>query len=72
MPLDIYDTDSSDWYKLPSIDRFRHISFMIEHHIYIHGGFDQEAPNVPTSSILKIDLNKLFQPHPPLYKGLAF
>jgi hypothetical protein len=41
MPFEIYDTESSDWYKLPSIDRFRHISFMIEHYIYIHGGFDQ-------------------------------
>jgi len=72
MPLDIYDTDSSDWYKLPNIDRFRHISFMIEHNIFIHGGFDQEAPNVPTSSILRIDLNKFFHSQPALFKGLAF
>lgn len=48
MPLDIYDTDSSDWYKLTSIDRFRHSCFMIEHEIFIHGGFDQSAPNIPT------------------------
>jgi hypothetical protein len=41
MSLDIYDTDSSDWYKLPSIDRFRHACFMVEHDIFIHGGFDQ-------------------------------
>ena len=72
MPLDIYDTDSSDWYKLPSIDRFRHISFMVDHNIYIHGGFDQEAPNIPTSTILRIDLNKFFHSQPPLFKGLAF
>ena len=72
MPLDIYDTDSSDWYKLPSIDRFRHISFMVEHNIFIHGGFDQDAPNIPTSTILRIDLNKFFHSHPALFKGLAF
>ena len=72
MPLDIYDTDSSDWYKLPSIDRFRHISFMVEHNIYIHGGFDQDAPNIPTSTILRIDLNKYFHSYPVLFKGLAF
>jgi len=72
MPLDIYDTDSSDWYKLPSVDRFRHITFMVDHFIYVHGGFDQDAPNVPTDSIIRLDLNKLFTSNPALYKGLAF
>jgi hypothetical protein len=72
MPLDIYDTDSSDWYKLPSIDRFRHAVFMINHDIFVHGGFDQEAPNIPTESTLRIDLNKAFGPYPALFKGLAF
>lgn len=41
MPLDIYDTDTSDWYKLKNIDRFRHACFLVDHFIYIHGGFDQ-------------------------------
>ncbi len=72
MPLDIYDTDSSDWYKLPNIDRFRHICFMIEQMVYIHGGFDQQAPNIPTDSVLKLDLNKIFNSQPALFKGLAF
>jgi hypothetical protein len=44
MPLDIYDIDSSDWYKLPNIDRFRHASFMIEHNVYIHGGLIGKPP----------------------------
>lgn len=72
MPFDIYDTDSSDWYKLPSIDRFRHTCFMIDHNIFIHGGFDQESPNIPTAVTLRIDLNKAFAPYPALFKGLAF
>jgi hypothetical protein len=72
MPLDIYDTDSSDWYRLPCVDRFRHTCFLIEHHIFIHGGFDQEAPNVPTDSMIRIDLNKSFASYPALFKGLAF
>lgn len=41
MNLDIYDTDTSDWHKLLKIDRFRHICFLVDKHIYIHGGFDQ-------------------------------
>lgn len=72
MPLDIYDTDSSDWYRLEPIDRFRHISFLFQDYIFIHGGFSQEAPNIPTDAILRIDLNKLFSSHHQLYKGLAF
>lgn len=72
MPLDIYDTDSSDSYKLPNIDRFTHTCFMIEHDIFIYGGFDQEAPNIPTESTLKLDLNKAFNTFPALFKALAF
>jgi protein phosphatase len=48
LPLDIYDTDTSDWYRLHNIERFRHSCFMIDHFIYIHGGFDQQMPNIPT------------------------
>jgi protein phosphatase len=72
MPLDIYDTDSSDWYRLPAIERFRHASFMIDANMFIHGGFDQVSPSVPTDTITKIDLNKAFKNYPALYKSLAF
>ena len=72
MPLDIYDTDSSDWYKLPNIERFRHACFLIDGNVYIHGGFDQVTPSVPTDSISKIDLNKAFTKYTALYKSLAF
>ena len=54
------------------IDRFRHVSFLIEDLLYIHGGFDQDVPTVPTDSILKINLNELFKANQNLYKGLAF
>jgi hypothetical protein len=45
---------------------------MIEHDIFIYGGFDQEAPNIPTESTLKLDLNKAFNTFPALFKALAF
>ena len=41
MPLDIYDTDTSEWHKLAKIDRFRHVCYLVDSHIFIHGGFDQ-------------------------------
>lgn len=72
MALDIYDTDTSDWYKLNNIERFRHSCFMIDHNIYIHGGFDQDMPNIPTDKILCMDLNKVFNTIPALFKGLAY
>lgn len=45
---------------------------MIDHNIFIHGGFDQEMPNIPTEKILCLDLNKVFNSVPALYKGLAY
>ena len=45
---------------------------MIDHNIYIHGGFDQEMPNIPTDKILCLDLNKIFNTVPALFKGLAY
>ncbi len=45
---------------------------MIDHNIYIHGGFDQEMPNIPTDKILCLDLNKVFNAVPALFKGLAY
>jgi hypothetical protein len=72
MTLDVYDTETSDWYKLPKVDRFRHICFLIEDCIYIQGGFNQETPTIPTDSMIEIKLNKAFADYPNLYKGLAF
>lgn len=40
LPFELYDTESSDWYKFPSINRFRHSLWFIEQFLYIHGGFD--------------------------------
>lgn len=72
LPLDIYDTDTSEWHRLLTIERFRHVCFLSDHNIYIHGGFDQIMPNVPTDSILKLDLNKIFAGNHSLVKSLAF
>jgi len=32
----------------------------------MHGGFEKETPNIPTNSIMKIDLMALFRNLPPL------
>ena len=61
VPLEVYDTESSDWLRFPAVQRFRHSSWMIENFLYVHGGFEQHSPNIPTKSIIKIDINKFFQ-----------
>jgi len=72
VPLEIYDTESSDWFKFLSIPRFRHCIWLYETGLFVHGGFDQETPNVPTDKMMQIDLEKLLKNHPNLMKSSAF
>ena len=60
VPLEVYDTESSEWYKFNSVQRFRHSVWASNNNVYVHGGFEHEIPNVPLSVICKIDTNKLF------------
>lgn len=30
----------------------------------MHGGFENETPNIPTNSIMKIDISNLLKGHP--------
>jgi len=30
LPFEIYDTETSDWYKFQSIQRFRHSSWLVD------------------------------------------
>lgn len=38
--LEVYDTESSEWTKFNSVQRFRHVVWSIDQTIYIHGGFE--------------------------------
>jgi len=68
--LEVYDTESSEWYKFFPIQRFRHSSFLVENKVYIHGGFEPEAPSIPTEIINCVDLKKLFENNQNLNKYL--
>lgn len=63
VPLEVYDTESSEWYKFNSVQRFRHSCWVSNNSVYVHGGFEHEIPNIPLSEICKIDTNKLFLQH---------
>jgi hypothetical protein len=61
--LDVYDTETSEWFRFPSIQRFRHAYVNVDTLIYVHGGFEHDTPNIPTDRIDKIDTIKLFVGH---------
>jgi len=64
--LEVYDTESSEWYKFRAIQRFRTAVWSIDTSVYVHGGFEHETPNIPINSISRIDATKLFVNHPGL------
>lgn len=60
LTIDVYDTETSEWSKFNSIQRFRHSSWITDQFIYVYGGFELDSPNVPTDIITKINIPKLF------------
>ncbi len=68
--LEVYETESSEWRKFNSLIRHRHSVWAIDSTIYMHGGFENETPNIPTNSIMKLDLLELFAKTPNLIQKL--
>ena len=64
--LEVYETESSEWRKFNSLQRFRNSIGAIDSTIFMHGGFENETPNIPTNTIMKIDLLELFAKVPAL------
>jgi protein phosphatase len=63
LPLEVFDTETSDWIGFNSLQRFRCGTWFHESFINIYGGFDLATPNVPTDSIYRINLMGLFANH---------
>ena len=63
---EVYDTESSEWYKFKAIQRFGHAVWSVDTSVYVHGGFEHETPNIPIDAISRIDVNRLFANHPGL------
>ena len=68
--LEVYETESSEWRKFNSLIRHRHSTWAIDSTIFMHGGFENETPNIPTNSIMKLDLIELFAKTPTLLQKL--
>lgn len=59
MPIEIYDTESSNWHKFSGMQRFRHSSWAANDKVYVHGGFESSMPNIPLREINTIDIQKM-------------
>lgn len=68
--LEVYETESSEWKKFNCLQRFRHSVWVMDHYIYMHGGFENETPNIPTNTIVKMDLPSVFKGSPILLQKL--
>jgi len=66
--MEIYDTETSEWYRTSAVQRFRHACWLVENMLYVHGGFEHDSPNIPTDNIARINILKIFQVHEALYQ----
>ena len=71
IPIEVYDTGTSEWYKLAAFDKFRHSSWILENFLYTHGGFDYSSPMISNNSLVMIDIIKLIETNPILTKGMS-
>lgn len=67
LPLEVFDTETSEWFSYNIAQRFRHGSWVHEKNLYIYGGFDLSTPTLPTDSIFKVNLPALLRNNPYLY-----
>lgn len=69
--MEIYDTETSEWYKVNCVNRYRHAIILQEQNLYIHGGFEPDFPNKPLDSLLQFDLKQISQVYPKLSKNFG-
>ena len=60
VPIEIYDTESSEWHSFLNFKRFRHASFVVDNNLYIHGGLEDEKHNNPAKALNEINLLDAF------------
>ena len=67
-PIQVYDTETSDWFQFDSFNKFRHATWINDCFLYSHGGFDHSLPSVSKNDLVEIDLIKLLSSEEKLKK----
>lgn len=70
IPIEIYDTESSEWTELAFFNKFRHSSWIVDNGLYTHGGFDYISPMISKNDLVMIDIIKLMNTTSNLTKKL--
>jgi len=65
--MEVYDTGSSEWYRMPAVQKFRHASWFVDNYLYIYGGFENDSPNIPTGAVTRLNILRTFETHEVLY-----
>lgn len=60
LPIEIYDTETSEWHVFFNFRRFRQACFVIDTSIFIQGGLEDEKNNSPTNILQEFNLLDLF------------
>jgi protein phosphatase len=60
LPIEVYDTETSEWHTFLYYKRFRHASFIVETTLYIHGGLEDEKNNNPAKVLNELNLFDVF------------
>ena len=70
LPIEVYDTENSEWSSFNTFKRFRHSSFIFENYLYIHGGLEDDKHNNPAKELNEINLLELFQSNEGVYNKI--
>lgn len=60
LPIEVYDTENSEWTVFCTFRRFRHSCFIFDNYLYIHGGLEDDKHNNPAKTLNEINLLELF------------
>jgi protein phosphatase len=61
LPIEVYDTETSEWHTLFTFKRFRHASFIVDANVFIHGGLEDEKHNNPAKILNELNLLEAFE-----------
>ena len=70
LPIEVYDTESSEWSSFTTFKRFRHSAFLFENYLYIQGGLEDDKHNNPAKVLNEINLLDLFQSNNTIYNKI--
>ena len=70
LPIEVYDTESSEWTAFTTFKRFRHSAFLYENYLYIQGGLEDDKHNNPAKVLNEINLLDLFQSNTTIYNKI--